>query len=158
MSIDPKELIKMTNELRKFSSGYEKFLYNFLLKMGMRAMGQTKALTPVDTGNLRNTWFLSAIRREGNYLIIDLINTSVYASFVEDGQWQHARWVPGRWVGNRFEYIPNFRRGMMLREKWIPGFFMAKVSIERIEREMPKRFNAELKQFLKQWPATNSTS
>ncbi|MGE6629837.1 HK97 gp10 family phage protein [Bacillus sp. NPDC077027] len=51
-----------------------------------------------------------------------------YASYVNDGHLtidssknQDRRWVPGRWVGERFEYDPKAKTGMMLVSQWIEG-------------------------------------
>lgn len=129
---------------------HEAFIRNFLFEMGMRAMAQTKALTPVDTGNLRNRWELQGVFRKGEELYVVLFNPVEYASFVEDGHRQRKRWVPGRWQGNRFIYDRDAKTGMMLREKWVQGKFMARISINKIENEMPARYEAALRKFLRE--------
>jgi len=37
----------------------------------------------------------------------------------------------------------------MLEEKWIPGQHMARVSITKVEREIPKRFEKAFNEFVK---------
>ena len=149
MSMDFKEFQDLLNNFKEVQKQHEAFLRKFLTEMGMRALAQTKKLTPVDTGNLRNNWELSQVYRKGDELYIVLFNPTEYASFIEDGHMQYSRWVPGEWRGDRFEYIPGAKTGMMLKEKWIPGHHMARISINKIEREIPKRYEKALKQFMK---------
>lgn len=149
MSMDFKEFQDLLNNFKEVQKQHEAFLRKFLTEMGMRALAQTKKLTPVDTGNLRNNWELSQVYRKGDELYIVLFNPTEYASFIEDGHMQYSRWVPGEWRDDRFEYIPGAKTGMMLKEKWIPGFHMARISIAKVERELPKRYERALKQFMK---------
>ena len=149
MSMDFKEFQDLLDSFKEVQKQHEAFLRKFLTEMGMRALAQTKKLTPVDTGNLRNNWELSQVYRKGDELYIVLFNPTEYASFIEDGHMQHSRWVPGKWRDGRFEYIPGAKTGMMLKEKWIPGFHMARISINKVEREIPKRYERALKQFMK---------
>ena len=149
MSMDFKEFQDLLDSFKEVQKQHEAFLRKFLTEMGMRALAQTKKLTPVDTGNLRNNWELSQVYRKGDELYIVLFNPTEYASFIEDGHMQYSRWVPGEWRGDRFEYIPGAKTGMMLKEKWIPGHHMARISINKIEREIPKRYEKALKQFMK---------
>jgi len=78
-----------------------------------------------------------------------LFNPVEYASFVEDGHMQRARFVPGSFLGNKFEYIEGYPFGMVLSNKWIPGHHMVRISISKIEREIPKRYEKALQQFMK---------
>ena len=149
MSMDFREFQDLLDSFKEVQKQHEAFLRKFLTEMGMRALAQTKKLTPVDTGNLRNNWELSQVYRKGDELYIVLFNPTEYASFIEDGHMQYSRWVPGEWRGDRFEYIPGAKTGMMLKEKWIPGHHMARISINKIEREIPKRYEKALKQFMK---------
>ena len=148
MSFDCKEMQKLLDGFKNVQAKHETFIRNFLKEMGFRAMAQTKALTPVDTGELRNRWELSDVYRQGDTLCIVLFNPQEYASFVEDGHMQHRRFVPGEFSGGKFTYIPGYNKGMMLTEKWIPGRHMARISITKIEQEMPMRYKRALKQFM----------
>lgn len=57
------------------------------------------------------------------------IGTNInYASYVNDGHFtidpnknQDRRWVPGRWIGDRFEYDPGADTGMLLKFTWVDG-------------------------------------
>lgn len=148
MPMDYSEFKKLLAGYKEVQKKHETFIRNFLTTMGMRAIAQTKALTPVDTSNLINRWELSQVYRSGDSLYIVLFNPVVYASFVEDGHMQHKRWVPGKWSGKKFTYIPNAKTGMMLKNKFIPGHHMARVSIAKVELELPARYDKAFKQFL----------
>jgi hypothetical protein len=102
----------------------------------------------VDTGRLRNTWELSAVYRDGDELYVVIFNPVEYASFLEDGHMQRARFVPGSFMGGKFEYIPGYPMGMVLSNKWIPGYHMARISITKIEQEIPKRFERAFRDFV----------
>jgi hypothetical protein len=147
-TLDYRGFEKLLANFKEVQKGYDQFIRSFLTEMGMRAIAQTKKLTPVDTGNLRNNWELSQVYRKGDELYIVLFNPTEYASFIEDGHMQYSRWVPGEWRGDRFEYIPGAKTGMMLKEKWIPGFHMARISINKVERELPKRYDRAFKEFI----------
>jgi hypothetical protein len=38
--------------------------------------------------------------------------------------------------------------GVMLQEKWIPGVHMARISITKLEFEIPKKYEKALKEFM----------
>jgi len=149
MSMDYRQFEDLLDSFKQVQKQHEAFLRKFLTEMGMRALAQTKKLTPVDTGNLRNRWELSQVYRKGDSLYIVLFNPVEYASFVEDGHMQRARFVPGSFLGNKFEYIEGYPFGMVLSNKWIPGHHMVRISISKIEREIPKRYEKALQQFMK---------
>ncbi len=135
MGLDSREFQEFVGRFKALQKKHEAFIRNFLTEMGLRALAQTKALTPVDTGNLRERWELSQVFRKGDSLYVVIFNPVTYASFVEDGHMQHKRWVPGEWAGKRFKYIKGHDKGMMLTERWVPGYHMARISINKIERE-----------------------
>ena len=74
MALDYDELQGLLNNFKTLQKNHERFIREFLTEMGMRALAQTKKLTPVDTGNLRNRWELSQVFRKGDELYIVLFN------------------------------------------------------------------------------------
>lgn len=128
-----------------------KFLKSFMLEVGGRVLASTKRMTPVDTGTLRNKWELSDVMISGDDVYILLLNNENYASHVEEGHMQYARWVPGVWKGKKhkkFQYLAGSKTGMMLTTKWIPGFHMARLSITKEELSMKKRFETAFKRYM----------
>lgn len=153
-TLDYKEFEKLIKQYEKVRDDFDTFLREFLLEMAMITLARTKQLTPVDTGNLRERWEISDVYLDGNDLCVAIINPVEYASFVEDGHRQHKRFLPGEWVGDKFNYIPNSDSGIMLQEKFIPGFHMARISINKIQNEIPKRFYKKFKVYLQGLEAT----
>lgn len=149
MAFNYSEFENLLGKFENLQKQHEAFIRNFLTEMGLRALAQVKPLTPVDTGNLRERWELSQVFRTGDELYIVIFNPVLYASFVEDGHMQHKRFVPGEWSGKSFKYIAGHDKGMMLTEKWIPGYHMARISITKIEWELPARYEKAFKQFIK---------
>ena len=159
MAIDYNELQNLLNNFKTLQKNHEKFIREFLTEMGMRALAQTKKLTPVDTGNLRNRWELSQVYRKDDELYIVLFNPVEYASHVEDGHMQRRRFLPiqyledspanAKMVASIKQKYGDDAKGVMLQDKWIPGHHMARIAITKIEREIPKRYERALKEFMK---------
>lgn len=159
MALDYHEFEQLLNNFKDFQKKHEQFIRQFLTEMGLRALAQTKALTPVDTGNLRNRWELSAVFRKGDSLYLVLFNPVIYASFVEDGHMQDRRFLPIEYLersrknANEVAFLRDYYGydigGVMLEEKWIPGQHMARISITKVEREIPKRFEKAFNEFVK---------
>lgn len=154
MALDFEEFETFLENSKKAAKAYDNFLRKFMTEMGMRALAQAKALTqsrsPLLTQGMKEKWETTSPRRKGNEIYVYLINSADYASFVEDGHMQYARWVPGEWIGNEFHYIKGAKTGMMLTTKYIEGQHMAQISINKIENEMPARYDRAFKQFLKE--------
>jgi hypothetical protein len=135
------------SELRRLAGAFnkalddrviERFMRDFLLEMAFRAERKIKKRTPVNTGHLRENWKVGRVERHGNALVVEIYNPVDYASFVEYGFRSH--WVPGYWKGKSFVYDPNAETGMYVGPKdgWVPGRFMATISMQEIERELPR--------------------
>jgi hypothetical protein len=93
----------------------ERFIQDFLLEMAYRAERKIKKRTPVDTGELRRNWQVGRVERRGDAYQVEIYNNTHYAQFVEFGH----------------------RTGADLT-KWIEGRFMMTISMQEIERELPR--------------------
>lgn len=126
----------------------ERFIRNFLLEMAFRAERKIKKRTPENTGHLRKNWQVGRVERHGNALVVEVFNPVDYASFVEYGFRSH--WVPGYWKGKTFVYDPNAKSGMYVGPKdgWVPGRFMATISMKEIERELPRYLERRVMELL----------
>lgn len=159
MALDYSELQGLLDNFKLVQKNHEKFIRGFLTEMGMRALAQTKKLTPVDTGNLRNRWELSQVFRKGDSLYVVLFNPAEYASHVEDGHMQRRRFLPiqhlkdspanAKMVASIKQQYGEDAKGVMLTDRWIPGHHMARISIAKIEREIPKRYEKAMKEFMR---------
>lgn len=132
MGLDYSEFKAFTDNMTRLSMEFEHWIEEFLLQEGMRFLREVKHRTPVDTGDLRNHWKLDGIARSGNELQVWFVNSMYYASFVEYG---HAK-----------PYKSGASEGS---DDWVEGYFMMTVSLEKIERTMPARFNKQFGQFVK---------
>lgn len=92
----------------------ERWIREFLLEMAFRAERKIKKRTPVDSGHLRRNWQVGNVEKRGNAYLVEIFNNTEYASFVEYGHRtrNHNGWVEGR--------------------------FMATISMQEIERKLPK--------------------
>lgn len=123
---DYRELEKYIQNFQKASESFETWLISFLQENANWLIKQTVEATPVDTGNLRRQWKITKVRKlsSGNIGFV-LINYADYASYVEFG---HAT---------------------RNRKNWVEGYFMCTISIDKLDRYLPRRFEKELIAFMK---------
>lgn len=117
------------SEFKKMASGFQKaldervierWIKEFLLEMAFRAERKIKKRTPVGVyegktgGHLRRNWQVGNVEKHGNAYVIEIFNNVEYASYVEYGHRtrNHKSWVEGR--------------------------FMSTISMQEIERELPR--------------------
>jgi len=114
---DFSEFEKLTKTFKKMLDErvIERFIQDFLLEMAYRAERKIKKRTPVDTGELRRNWQVGRVERRGDAYQVEIYNNTHYAQFVEFGH----------------------RTGADLT-KWIEGRFMMTISMQEIERELPR--------------------
>lgn len=90
--------------------------------IAMQVVDTRRLLNSFDKGDHTNMWRIS-----NGGLTLDVGTKLNYAQAVNDGHWMNgpgvaSRWVPGHWIGNRFEYDPAARdSGMLLRQQWVNG-------------------------------------
>lgn len=124
---DFREFEKLKRNYEKLGQNLDTFLREFLLEMALRAERTIKKRTPVDTGELRRNWQVGEVIRVGDKLIVEIINETEYASFVEYGH----------------------RTGKD-RRKWVEGRFMMTISMQEIERELPRYLERRVAKWLKE--------
>lgn len=120
-------LSEFENYVKNFQKApieFNKFIFDFLTKTALDALAKTKKRTPVDSGELRRNWEVTRVIREGENLVVYLCNSKDYASYVENG------------------HTTRDRAG------WVEGYYMATVSIEEVERNIPKRYDREFINFM----------
>lgn len=128
----------------------ERFLRDFLMEMAMRALRKIKKRTPVGVysnevsyttrggkevrftakkgktgGQLRSAWEVGRIEKRGSSFNVEIYNNTHYASFVEYGH----------------------RTGKDLTG-WVEGRFMLTISMQEIERELPKYLEKRMVELL----------
>lgn len=88
-------------------------------------------------GELRRSWTVGLLRKEGSIYKIEVINNTKYASYVEYGHRQQ----PGR-------FVPAL--GKQLKKGWVEGKHMLEYSVRDIQQMAPKILEARIKEFLKE--------
>lgn len=126
----------------------DKFVRQSLHYIANRALDKIIKRTPVNIGTLRRNWKLGPITETSDGYMIEVYNNTEYASFVENGFRSH--WVPGHWEGNIFVYEPGAKEGMQVgkRNGWVTGRFMMKISMNEIEKGLPKYLERRQREFL----------
>lgn len=87
-------------------------------------------------GNLRRSWKIGIVEKQGNQYVIEVYNPVEYASYVEYGHRQE----PGR-------FVPHI--GKRLKSSWVPGQFFLTISEKEIQKAAPAILEKKLYDFLK---------
>lgn len=88
-------------------------------------------------GTLKRAWTAGEIRKEGTDYVIDIINPTEYASYVEYGH----RQKPGR-------YVPAI--DACLKKGWVPGHFMMTISEKELKKIAPNILEKKVKEYLEE--------
>ena len=99
-------------------------------------------------GDANNIWEIS----DGG-LTLEIGTHVDYASYVHDGHWTNSagvavRFVPGTWNGDKFQYEPGAKGGMVLRQQWVPGRPFFESGLRIFEQMLPELAEAKLQQWI----------
>lgn len=99
-------------------------------------------------GDAANIWEI-----EDDGLTLEIGTHVDYAAYVNDGHWTNPkgvsmRFVPGNWNGNKFEYTPGAKTGMMLKQKWVEGKHYWESALRIFERMFPALLEAKLQEWI----------
>lgn len=113
-----------------------------------KVMDSRLLLTSFHEGAEDGVWEL---KEDG--LTLEVGTNVAYAAYVNDGHWTNpqgveTRFVPGRWVGDRFIYEPGADTGMVLKQKWVEGAHYFDSAVRILERMFPTILEAKLQQWL----------
>jgi len=132
---DFSEFRRLAESFQKAADGnvMDQFVRDLLAEMAMRSVNKIKRRMTdqkiVDTGQLRRSWQVGSVEKQGDAYTVEIYNPVEYAPFVEYGH----------------------RTGPNLT-KWVQGRFMMTISMNEIERELPayleKRMTQKLKEIL----------
>lgn len=149
---DYKEYVKYVQSLGIAKSEFRIWLKTFLLKEAQRAVSIGKPLTPVDTGYLRNSWYIGdqkivqteigakGTSKSGNTKMrIDKSNSDVLSIKVIGNVLEVE-------IGLSAEYASFIEYG----HRSYQGKYMLKIAIERVTNALPARFNKDFKNWLKE--------
>lgn len=141
---DYKEYERWVKKLGIIKDDFDLWLKQFLLEQALRVIALGKPRTPVDTGYLRNSWYI------GNQQIVQKENYETGQAEIDTSQSDIASIAV---IGNTLEveiglgadYASYIEYGHHSYE----GRYMLTISIDEVQRQIPARFNKEWLQFLK---------
>lgn len=139
-----KEYEKWVERLGIVKEDLQEWLRGFLLEQAQRVITAGKERTPVDTGYLRNSWYIGSqhIEQKENYATggaeidwskSDVANISVIGDYLQVE------------IGLSADYASYVEYGHHSYQ----GKYMLTISIDEVQRQLPARFNKEWLQFLK---------
>lgn len=109
-----------------------------------------RLLNSFNKGDSENVWKIS----DGG-LELEVGTNVKYAKFANDGHFTidpskglDRRWVPGNWVGDRFEYDPSSSEGMLLKFTWVDGSEYFDTATRIFEAMFQRSIDNKLEQFI----------
>ena len=112
-------------------------------------------------GNVDTKRLLSSFTKgeDGNIWNLDLgglslqIGTNVeYAKWVDRGHRQTpGRFIPGVFVGDKFQYVPGAKSGMVLKASFTKGSFYFSRSADTLRRMFPEMIDNSFEQFFNRY-------
>lgn len=130
MPADVSGLEAYAEKLQRAANDFKPFAQHVLEQAGEDFLdivqSEIEAAQNVDTrlllssftrGGADNVWELNS-----GGLTLTIGTRVKYAAYVNDGHRQQpGRFVPGVWSGDRFQYIPGAKTGMVLKASFVPG-------------------------------------
>ena len=129
-AVDFSQFEKLIKDMKATEKDFNKFLYDFLLRMAWEVIRETKPKTPVDTGALKNAWTLGHVTGSGRDIEVEIINPMEYTTDIEYGH----RLVKGKGADK-------------VEVGWFNGVFMLKTSIDNVISKMPAAYDIAFRQF-----------
>ena len=123
VKFDISSLKDFKKSLEAFDKDRDEILKAAINDISNRTLRLAMKRTPVDTGFLREGWYLGPIKRNGNSYEVEVENNTEYAEYVEYG---HRQVINGVTLG------------------WTKGQFMLTISINLIEEEIENIVNRSL--------------
>lgn len=138
--------------VQEANDDWDAFAEQFLLECAREVWADSKALTPVDTGDLRNRWEISKVYRTPASYYIEIFNTVYYASYIEYGHKQQVgRFVPGVISNGKFTYVKGAKSGIVLKKPFVNGFHMCQISLTRLQGRMRQKFERAFRAYCKRF-------
>lgn len=149
-NVDFDALLKLQKNLEKAAAGIDDLCIRCTQKIAAQLINTVIKRTPVKSGTLRRGWMAGKssmssgkaatkttmqVSRKGTSYEIVVFNSVNYASYVEYGHRQE----PGR-------YVPAI--GKRLKNSWVKGQFMLKISEQELEAAAPRIINRLIKPYM----------
>lgn len=149
-NVDFEALLKLQRNLENAVAGVDDLCVRCTQKLAAQLMNAVIKRTPVKSGTLRRGWMAGKapvgggkvaaktsmqVAKKGKVYEIVVFNSVNYASYVEYGHRQE----PGR-------YVPAI--GKRLKNSWVKGQFMLKISEQELETAAPRIINRLIKPYM----------
>ena len=134
--LDIKQLEAFRDRIKDLDAEREAFMVSTVKNLAARLLRKVILRTPTDTGQLKNSWAVEKVTKEGTSYKVTIINSMNYASYVEFGHRQEVgRFVPA--IGKR------------LKKPWVKGKFMLTISEHELEGQMENIIAKRIENWLK---------
>lgn len=112
-----------------------------------------KDLTPEVTGDAKAKWQTKKAYKVANGFRARLFNNSEYIGYINNGHRMEPHFVPGEWVGDKFEYDPFSKDGVLMgsKTKYVKGKFMLEKASGRAEKFLIRKANTEIENIKKRY-------
>ena len=136
IEVDVSSLNDFAKRLEELGKSMDWFLKKLLITLANRLEGNIIQNTPVQTGELRHSWFITDVAKSGDAYEICICNNKEYASYVEYGHRQTA----GR-------YVPAL--GKRLKNGWVKGQFFMTIEAKKFEEIVDEIIKQAVESILK---------
>lgn len=161
-SVDFSQFEKLIKDMKASEKDFNKFLYDFLLRMAWEVIRETKPKTPHDTGALQNAWAIQTDKvssksvtmtnRKGKQ--VQRQSYTQEGDLIVSGSGKDLAVI----ISNPMEYATDIEYGHRLVKGkgadkvevgWFNGVFMLKTSIDNVINKMPAAYDIAFRQFCK---------
>lgn len=144
---------KFIKELKAIPGEFDKAVPKILDETVSVAETYAKDLTPAVTGDAKAKWQTTKSYKVTNGFKARLFNNSAYIGYINNGHRMEQHFVPGEWVGNKFEYDPFSKEGVLMgsKTKYVKGKFMLEKATGRAEKYLVNKANKEIEEIKKRY-------
>lgn len=144
---------KWIKELRQLPDEFDNMSESLLNDTVSVAEIYAKDLTPVVTGDARAKWQTKKAYKVANGFRARLFNNSEYIGYINNGHRMEPHFVPGEWVGDRFDYNPFSKDGVVMgsKTKYVKGKFMLEKASGRAEKWMIKQADSRIERIKRKY-------
>ncbi len=134
--LDIKQLEAFRDRIKDLDTEREAFMVSTVKNLAARLLRKVILRTPTDTGQLKNSWKVEKVTKEGTTYKVIIINSMNYAAYVEFGHRQE--------VGR---FIPTIKKRLV--KPWVKGKFMLTISEHELEGQMENIIAKRIENWLK---------
>ena len=134
--LDIKQLEAFRDRIKDLDAEREAFMVSTVKNLAARLLRKVILRTPTDTGQLKNSWTVEKVIKEGTTYKVTIINSMNYAAYVEFGHRQE--------VGR---YVPAIKKRLV--KPWVKGKFMLTISEHELEGQMENIIAKRIENWLK---------